>query len=302
MTQQVIINEVGPRDGLQNQPKLLSPTQRLSLIEALVAAGIDHLEVGSFVSPKAVPAMADTDQVIARLPEPERVYHSVLVPNQRGYDLARQAGARSVALVLSASDSMSQKNLGMSMDEVSSVARDIIDQSKDHGIDVLAYISVAFECPFEGKIAPQVVKQLTARILEQGAKEVVIADTIGAANPGQVRALLNNLVDAHGAIQLSCHFHDTRAMALANVYAALESGIRKFDSAIGGLGGCPFAPGASGNLATEDVVMMLEQMGFSTGIDLSLLLEAADIAAELTDNCPGPRARAWLERKVRFAT
>ncbi|MGI9294746.1 MAG: hydroxymethylglutaryl-CoA lyase [Pseudomonadales bacterium] len=301
MTQRVIINEVGPRDGLQNQSNLLSPAERLRLIQALVYAGIDHLEVGSFVSPKAVPAMAGTDQVMARLPEPERVYYSVLVPNQRGYDLARQAGARNVALVLSASDSMSQKNIRMSKDEVFDVACDIIRQSKEHGIDVLAYISVAFECPFEGKVDPQVVRQLTTRILEQGAKEVIIADTIGAANPGQVRALLNNLVDAHGAKQLSCHFHDTRAMALANVYAALESGIRKFDSAIGGLGGCPFAPGAAGNLATEDVVMMLEQMGFSTGIDLSRLLEVADLAAALAE-CPGPRAKAWLEREVRVAT
>lgn len=301
MSERIIINEVGPRDGLQNHPKHLTPAERLQLIAALMAAGLDHIEVGSFVSPKAVPAMAGTDQVVAGLPAVDSAYYSVLIPNQRGYDLAVEAGAKNVGVVLSATDTMSEKNINMSKDKVLEVASDIIRQAKQDQLDALAYISVAFECPFEGIVEPSIVEELTATLFETGATEVVIADTIGAANPAQVKTLLDRLVSSHGAAALSCHFHDTRAMALANVYASLDAGIRKFDSSIGGLGGCPFAPGASGNVATEDVVMMLEQMGYSTGINLPALLEATDVAAQLTGNSQGGRAKAWLDRKVRPA-
>jgi hydroxymethylglutaryl-CoA lyase len=297
MKDSVVINEVGPRDGLQNQARTLSPAERVQLIEALLAAGLRHVEVGSFVSPRAVPQMAGTDEVLSRLCRPPDTTFSVLVPNRRGYELARAAGARDIALVLAASDTMSLKNIGMDMQQVFEQSRAIIAECRADGLRTQAYISVSFECPFEGVVAPRVVEQLCGRLFEAGADEVVIADTIGAANPVQVKALLQSLVGAHTAARLSVHFHDTRAMALANCFAALDAGIRRFDSSIGGLGGCPFAPGASGNVATEDVVLMLEQGGFDTGVDLPKLMAAARLAAELTGNCPGPRSRMWLDKR-----
>jgi len=297
MSEHVIINEVGPRDGLQNQARTLAVAERVELIEALLAAGLRHIEVGSFVSPRAVPQMAATDEVLARLPQAEAACFSVLVPNRRGYQLARAAGAQRVALVLAASDSMSLKNIGMDMRQVHELARELIAEARAEGVFVQAYISVAFECPFEGAVDPGVVRSLSADLLQSGADEVVIADTIGAAVPGQVSSLMQALVRDHGAGRIAAHFHDTRALALANCYAALDAGVRKFDSSIGGLGGCPFAPGASGNVATEDVVMLLEQSGFATGIDMPRLLEAAALAARLTGNCPGARSRAWLHKR-----
>jgi hydroxymethylglutaryl-CoA lyase len=199
-------------------------------------------------------------------------------------------------MVLYGSEAMADKNARMSRAQAEADTVDILAKARQAGIRVTATIAVSFECPFDGKVDPAIVEGITTRMLAQGADEVCIADTIGAANPAQVRYLATRLVQTHGAEQLSFHFHDTRAMGLANVYAAVESGIRKFDSSIGGLGGCPFAPGASGNVATEDVVMMLQQMGFETGIDLPALLQASALAKELTGTAPGGRALPWLQR------
>ncbi len=293
----IVINDVGPRDGLQNQLKILRPKQRLRLIEALLAAGMDHVEVGAFVSPKAVPAMAGTGQVLAGLPPAEQAVFTVLVPNLRGYELARDAGVKSICVVVYGTDGMAQANVGMSRKQADRAATHILGQARQDGIRVTLTVAVAFECPFEGPVAPSVVAEMVTKFMRLGSDELCIADTIGAANPLQVRSLTESLVVEHGPAQLSCHFHDTRAMGLANVFAAIESGIRKFDASIGGLGGCPFAPGASGNVATEDVVMMVEQMGFDTGIDLPGLLQASALAQELTGNAPGGRSRAWLDRQ-----
>lgn len=297
MRETVTINDVGPRDGLQNQPRVLTPGQRLELVLALIEAGLKNIEVGSFVSPKAVPAMAGAAEVVAGLPPPEGSCYSVLIPNLKGYELAREAGALCVAMVLYGSDGMARKNVNMGKRQTEDVTADILQRARQDGIRVITTIAVAFECPFDGPTNPAEVERITAQFLQLGADEVVIADTIGAANPGQVRTLTENLVANHGAGRLGCHFHDTRAMGLANVFAAVESGIRKFDASIGGLGGCPFAPGASGNVATEDVVMMLEQMGYDTGIDLALLLEVASLAQTLTGTAPGGRATTWLRRQ-----
>jgi len=294
----ITINDVGPRDGLQNQQKILSPEQRVQLIKALLAAGMNHVEVGAFVSPKAVPAMAGADQVLAGLPESGQELFTVLIPNFRGYELARDAGAKSVCTVLYGSESMAQANVRMSREQADQATADILDQARQDGIRVTTTVAVAFECPFDGSVAPSLVENAVAKFMQLGADEVAIADTIGAANPQQVRALTASLVAKHGPEKLSCHFHDTRAMGLANVFAAVESGIRKFDASIGGLGGCPFAPGASGNVATEDVAMMLEQMGFDTGIDLAGLMRASTLAQELTGTAPGGRSKAWLERHL----
>ena len=294
----VIINDVGPRDGLQNHQKILNPDQRVQLVEALLAAGLRHIEVGAFVSPKAVPAMAGAAAVLAGLPRDDSRVFTVLVPNFKGFELARNAGAKSVSTVLYGTNAMAQANVRMSRAEAEQATAEIIAGARQDGIRVTATIAVAFECPFDGPVDPAVTREITARFLEIGADELAIADTIGAAHPLQVRSLTEALVSEHGHEQLSCHFHDTRAMGLANVFAAVESGIRKFDTAIGGLGGCPFAPGASGNVATEDVVMMLEQMGFDTGISLVDLLRASALAQKLTGAAPGGRARAWLERSI----
>jgi hydroxymethylglutaryl-CoA lyase len=294
----VTVNDVGPRDGLQNQQKILSPAERVQLVESLLAAGMDHVEVGAFVSPRVVPAMAGADQVLAGLTNFKNEVLTVLIPNLRGYELATAAGAKSVCTVLYGSEGMAQANVRMSRLEAEAVNAEILQQARADGVRVTSTIGVAFECPFDGPVEPGLVRDIAAQFLELGTNELGIADTIGAANPQQVRALTNALVGEHGADRISCHFHDTRAMGLANVFAALESGIRKFDASIGGLGGCPFAPGASGNVATEDVVMMLEQMGYDTGIDLDGLMRASELAQKLTGTAPGGRASAWLKRQV----
>jgi len=296
MTNTVTINDVGPRDGLQNQPKILSPEERLQMIRALLAAGVTHIEVGSFVSPKAVPAMAGADRVVSGLSDQPSGYFTVLIPNLKGYELAREAGAKSVAMVLYGSEGMAQKNVNMGKHRAEEVTAAILEQASGDGIRVTATIAVAYECPFDGPTEPAEVQRIAAHFLDLGADEIAIADTIGAANPCQVRQLMDRLVERHGAEQLSCHFHDTRAMGLANVFAALESGIHKFDASIGGLGGCPFAPGATGNVATEDVVMMLHQMGYQTGIDLPALVRAAELAKSLTGTAPLGRSTPWLKR------
>ena len=212
--------------------------------------------------------------------------------------MALAAGAKSVCTVLYGSEGMAQANVRMSRLEAETVNAEILQQARADGVRVTSTIGVAFECPFDGPVEPGLIRDIAAQFLELGTNEFGIADTIGAANPQQVRALTNALVDDHGADRISCHFHDTRAMGLANVFAALESGIRKFDASIGGLCGCPFAPGASGNVATEDVVMMLEQMGYDTGINLDGLMRASELAQELTGTAPGGRASAWLKRQV----
>ena len=295
MSDSIVITDVGPRDGLQNQPRILSVDERLCLIAEIAAAGVGSIEVGSFVSPRAVPAMAGTDAVMRQLAADSTVHYTALIPNMKGYELARAAGARSVTMVLYASEGMARKNVNMSMAEAEAVTADILARARQDRIKVIATISVAFACPFDGVTDPAAVRALAEKFLSLGADQIVIADTIGAGNPQQVRSLTAHLVRDHDPLRLGCHFHDTRALGLANVFAAVESGIRRFDASIAGLGGCPFAPGASGNVATEDVVMMLEQMGFVTGIDLGALLRASDLAEELTGTAPGGRSKPWLK-------
>lgn len=293
----ILINEVGLRDGLQSQPRHLSLDERERMARALIATGLCHLEVGSFVSPRAVPQMAGTDELLARLGRPEGVHFSALIPNMKGYELARAAGVQTVAVVVSATETMNQRNINMSLQDTLKVAEAVIRRGREEGARVQAYLAVAFECPFEGPTpAATVVEQ--ARLLAQwGADEIVIADTIGAAHPAAVRALMDTLVAQHGSERLACHFHDTRALGLANVFAAIESGVRRFDSSVGGLGGCPFAPGAKGNVATEDVVMLCEQMGFATGVAMPALLDAVALVSELVGAPQGGRAHYWLSRQ-----
>ena len=293
MQNQVVMNDVGPRDGLQNQANILSVEQRLSLIAAIREAGVKNIEMGAFVSPKAVPAMAGTAQIAERLPADGATY-SALVPNVRGYEMALEAGVTTVAMVVYGSDAMAEKNVGMSSEQAEQATIEMVQRSQQDGVKVIATLGVAFACPFAGPTPEETARALTSRCLEAGVDRVVIADTIGAANPAQVSSLLQQLVTDNGADRLGCHFHDTRALGMANLYAALDAGVRYFDASVAGLGGCPFAPGASGNIATEDAVMMLHSMGYDTGIDLTKLLTASDFATQLTGTAPGGRSKPWL--------
>jgi hydroxymethylglutaryl-CoA lyase len=297
MAERVIINDVGPRDGLQNQARHLLPTERLQIIEALLVAGVPAIEVGSFVSPKAVPAMAGAAEVVAGLPAGKANY-SALIPNRKGYDLATATGIKTVEIVVAATQTMNEKNINSSTEKAMAGCEDIINAAKIDRVKTLSCIATAWECPFEGRVDEETVLGLARDMFDYGADEVVLADTIGAANPASVRSLTQRAADEFGAGRISCHFHDTRGMGVANVAAALASGIRKFDASIGGLGGCPFAPGATGNVATEDVVLMLHQMGFETGINLGKLVAAVDLTAELTGNCDGGHSIKWLRRQI----
>ena len=296
MTERIIINEVGPRDGLQSQEKHLTGDERRLLVDALLLAGLKHIEVGSFVSPKAVPQMAGTDQLLAALHPPSNVELSVLVPNMKGYELAFSAGMRSFAIAISATEQMNQNNIRKSLEETFLMAEDILERARGDGVDIHVYLAVSFECPYEGPVAPQTVLAQAERLMRCSPARLMIADTIGAAHPQQVRNLMGELVSRYGSADLGCHFHDTRAMAIANVYAAIEAGIRQFDSSAGGLGGCPFAPGAKGNVATEDVVLLCESMGFSTGVDMPRLLESVALLSEYMGAPQGGRSHYWLTR------
>lgn len=293
----IVINDVGPRDGLQNQPKHLTIEERVSLIESLADAGLSAIEIGAFVSPKAVPAMAGTDEVFARLNNTSSVEYNVLIPNERGFKTGHELSVPLMSLVIAASNTMNEKNIKMTTTQALSMSNDVLRVANDVNRRVQAYVATAWECPFEGKIDKSEVIRLSDALLEAGAQHIVIADTIGAASPDAVHELMTDLVSRFEASQFSCHFHDTRAMGVANVYAAIEAGIRRFDASIGGLGGCPFAPGATGNVATEDVVLLVEQMGYSTGIDMKALLTASDLATQLTGTARGGHAKAWLKQQ-----
>ena len=295
----IIVNEVGLRDGLQNQPRHVPLEDKLALISRIVAAGLKSLEVTSFVSPKAVPQMADADELFRRLPDPGTIAYSALVPNMRGLARASAAGVREIAVVLSATDTMNRRNINMSLEEATEESARTVAAARQQGMRAKAYLAVAFECPFEGEVAPSRVLGLLERMRAAGADEIVIADTIGAAAPSAVKLLLDDALRAVAPGLLSVHFHDTRGFALANVWAALESGVRKFDSSLGGLGGCPFSPGASGNLATEDLVQLVEQCGLASGVSMPALRDAISFAATLVDRPIGGRTRPWMEAQDR---
>ena len=277
----IFVNEVGPRDGLQNIDNVLNVDERFQLIQSLEKAGINSLEVGSFVSPKAVPAMDKTDTLLEKLSNSNSNY-SVLIPNTFGYKQAKENKVKEVCLVLCATESMNKENINKSIEETIAEFKEIIDLAKRDQIRTKIYISVAFECPYEGLVSSKYIYHLTKEFLAYGINEVVIADTIGAGKPDQVTKLFRSLVKDFGSSNFSAHFHDTRLLALSNVKAALEEGINKFDSCIAGLGGCPFAPGASGNLATEDLVSMLHKEGYETGISEEMLRNSAKLASQLT--------------------
>lgn len=296
MVDRILIKEVAPRDGLQAQSRHLTLEQRQRLIETLAVTGVPELEIGSFVSPKAVPQMAGTDVLAAQLPDADVAY-SVLVPNMKGYELALAAGMRSHAIAISATEQMNQNNIRKGLEDTFLMAEDILERAREDGVDIHVYLAVSFECPYEGPVAPETVLAQVERLMRCSPARLMIADTIGAAHPQQVANLMRELVARYGHEDLGCHFHDTRAMAIANVYAAIEAGVRQFDSSAGGLGGCPFAPGAKGNVATEDVVLLCESMGFATGVNMPRLLEAVALLSDYIGTPQGGRSHYWLTRE-----
>ena len=296
MAEKVIIKEVAARDGLQAQPKHLSVEQRIALLAALAETGVPELEIGSFVSPKAVPQMAGTDEIAANLP-PAQLAYSALVPNMKGYELAVMAGIRSHAIALAATEEMNQNNIRKSLEDTFVMGEEILDRAAAEGVDIHAYLAVAFECPYEGAVEESLVLEQVDRLMQHQPARLMIADTIGAANPAAVHSMMHKLIDRYGPERLGCHFHDTRAMGLANVYAALQAGVRQFDASAGGLGGCPFAPGAKGNVATEDVVMLCESIGYEPGLDMPKLLEAVALLSEMIGAPQGGRAHTWLSKQ-----
>ncbi|MDA9722182.1 hydroxymethylglutaryl-CoA lyase [Luminiphilus sp.] len=296
MAEKVIIKEVAARDGLQAQPKHLTVEQRIALLGALTETGVPELEIGSFVSPKAVPQMAGTDEIAANLP-PAQLAYSALVPNMKGYELAVMAGIRSHAIALAATEEMNQNNIRKSLEDTFVMGEEILDRAAVEGVDIHAYLAVAFECPYEGAVEESLVLEQVDRLMQHQPARLMIADTIGAANPAAVHSMMHKLVGRHGPERLGCHFHDTRAMGLANIYAALQAGVRQFDASAGGLGGCPFAPGAKGNVATEDVVMLCESIGYDTGLDMPKLLEAVALLSEMIGAPQGGRAHTWLSKQ-----
>lgn len=297
MREHVVINEVGLRDGLQNQSRILSTQEKLRLFDALRNASLSNFEITSFVSPKHVPQLADAAEFLQALPIRLGLNYTALVPNERGYERAVAAGSKAIAVALSATEGLNQKNINMSLDEATRVCERVVSRAKQDGVLARAYIAAAFACPFEGQTPPHVVFKLLDRMLAAGATELAIADTIGAANPRQVKELFSTALTQYGAKHVAAHFHDTRGLGSALVWAAAEAGVRRFDSSIAGLGGCPFALGASGNVATEDVVFMLEEAGFDTGVNFDALLLAVDQASSLLESAHGGHIIAWARNR-----
>ena len=274
---QVTIVEVGPRDGLQNESAIVPTSQKIAFVDQLTAAGHRAIEVSAFVSPKWVPQMADAAEVFAGIARASGVRYGALVPNRAGLDRALAAGVRDVAIFAAASETFSRKNINQSIDESFVVYREVTDAAMQAGLRVRAYLSTSFGCPFEGTVDPARVVELTERLVQLGAYEVAVSDTIGIAHPGQVSRLLDLLLARVAPPHIALHFHDTRGTALANVLAALQQGIATFDSSAGGLGGCPYAPRATGNLATEDLVYMLDGLGVQSGVSIDGVVRASKL-------------------------
>ncbi|GAA5317469.1 MAG: hydroxymethylglutaryl-CoA lyase [Candidatus Pelagadaptatus aseana] len=294
----VRIVEVGPRDGLQNEKQPISAETKIELIDKLARAGISYIEAGSFVNPKWVPQMAGSDEIFERMPRGEGVTYAALTPNIKGYDRAVEVGATEVAIFAAASEAFSQKNINCSVAESIARFEPIMAAAKSAGVKVRGYVSCVVGCPYEGDVAPEKVAQVARQLLDMGCYEVSLGDTIGVGTPASIQAMLREVLNVVPAEKLAVHLHDTYGQALANILASLQMGIRVIDSSVAGLGGCPYAKGASGNVATEDVVYMLNGLGIEHGIDLLKLIEAGDYICRQLDRCNGSKvALAMLAKQ-----
>jgi hydroxymethylglutaryl-CoA lyase len=309
MASHVDVYEVGPRDGLQNEARVVPTAEKVALIRALAEAGLSRIEATSFVSPRWIPALADSAEVAERLPSLPGVRYLVLVPNRKGLERLleslRRAGAQrppvDAAVFLSASETHNLKNVNKSVEETFAAFEEVVPPALEAGLRVRGYVSTAWGCPYEGKVDPRRVVAVAERLLSMGCYQVSLGDTIGVGTPNQTRELLDLLLRRASPEALALHMHDTRGTALANVLVGLEAGLSTFDASIGGLGGCPYAPGAAGNLATEDLVYLLHGMGYETGISWERLIAAGELAQRLVGRqLPGKALQAELGSRTRL--
>lgn len=299
LPERVTVFEVGPRDGLQNEARHVPTEDKIRFIEALLGAGLPKVEITSFVSSKWIPQLADASEVAARVRAPSDAHLSALVPNRRGLDAAMAAGLREVAVFVSASETHNQKNVNKSIAATLDAFADVIPFALSSGLIVRAYVSTCFGCPYEGAVDPARVAWLSSELLARGVYQISLGDTIGVGNPRQVEDVLGIVLRGHNKPQFAVHFHDTEGTALANCVVALQTGITTIDASAGGLGGCPYAPGAAGNLATEDLVSMLHGMGIETGIDLDRLVEASRLIATMVGHeLPSKYLKAHLGKQA----
>jgi hydroxymethylglutaryl-CoA lyase len=293
----VKIVEVGPRDGLQNEPESIPTEVKINLIEKLVDAGISVVESGSFVSPKWVPQMASSSDVFSGIRKRAGVSYPMLVPNLKGFELALEAGVEDIAIFVAASETFAKKNINCTIDESFDRYRQVVEKAQIENVKIRGYISCVLGCPYEGKVSIDSVAEVATRLLDLGCYEISLGDTIGVGTPVRAQQMVERVSQSVPIQQLAAHFHDTYGQGLANLLAVLQCGITVIDSSIAGLGGCPYAKGASGNVATEDVLYMLDGMEISTGIDMQKLLEASAYIAEILDRDSVSRAGQAL-RKV----
>ncbi len=299
----VKVVEVGPRDGLQNEKVTIPAQVKIDYITALGDAGLRVIEAGAFVSPKWVPQMADTGEVYRNIPKDPGMEYPVLVPNMKGLDLAIEAGVKSIAIFTAASETFNKRNINMTIDESFENYAPVAIRARGEGMRVRGYVSTSFGCPYDGEVAPEKVLEVSARLLDLGCYEVSIGDTIGVGTPMQVQGVIGMLLQVIPPSKLAMHFHDTRGMALANTLAALEMGIATFDASAGGLGGCTYAPGASGYMATEDLVYLLDGLAIESGVDLKKLVAASSIIAPyLNHPLPGRYLQACTRTALPVAT
>lgn len=299
MSDDVKIVEVGPRDGLQNEKMPLTLEQRKTLILALMQTGLQSIEVGSCVSPKWVPQMANSTELFAELPQNTGIALSLLTPNLKGFEQALACGCKEVAVFTAASESFTQKNINCSIAESFEKFADVIALAKQNDIKVRGYVSCVVDCPYEGAISPEQVTQVVTKLFDMGCYEISLGETIGTATPDRVKRLWASVLNEIDSKFLAGHFHNTYGMAIANIYQSLKQGIRIFDSSVSGLGGCPYAKGAAGNVATEDLYYLLNNMGFKTGIDIDALMQAShDINQVLQRHNPSNYAQAYFQNKA----
>ncbi|WP_407164602.1 hydroxymethylglutaryl-CoA lyase [Bradyrhizobium sp. ORS 111] len=301
MSDHVSIIEMGPRDGLQNEKTPVSVADRIAFVKRLIDAGLPTVEVGAFVSPKAVPQMIGSADVLRGVSHLRGEFH-VLVPNEKGYDAARAAGAEVVSVFASASEGFSRANINCTVAESIERFKPVLARAKADGVRVRGYISCVLGCPFDGEVKPQAVVDVARALFDLGCCEISLGDTIGVGTPVKARELMRAVSGSVPIANLAMHFHDTYGQALANLYAGMEEGVRVIDSAAGGLGGCPYAPGATGNVATEDVVYMLEGMGIRTGVDMEKLLAATNDVAKLLGRAPVSRVASALNANRKRAS
>ncbi|HVK78110.1 MAG TPA: hydroxymethylglutaryl-CoA lyase [Kofleriaceae bacterium] len=300
LPERVTVYEVGPRDGLQNETRNVPTADKIRFIQALMDAGLRHIEITSFVSPRWIPQLADSAEVARGVTRRDGVVLSALVPNRRGLDAALAAGMREIAVFLSASETHNKKNINKTIAETLAAFEEVIPPARAAGLRVRAYVSTVFGCPYEGDVDPRRSVALCRDLRAMGVYQVSLGDTIGVANPRQVEGVLEQVLAEVPTDEIAVHFHDTQGTALANCVVALQLGITTIDSSVGGLGGCPYAPGAAGNLATDDLVSMLHAMGIHTGIDLDKLVEASRLAAAFVGHdLPSKYLKAHLGKQAR---